>query len=230
MEQFQRFSLLIGKEKIEKLKNATVLVIGLGGVGSYATETLARSGIGNLILVDSDIVDITNLNRQLMTLHSNVGLKKTEVWKHRINDINPECRVKLYNQFITPENLKELFTSKIDYVIDAIDYLPTKKEIIRYCSKNDIPLISSMGTGNKLDPSKLCITELRKTSYDPIARILRKMVKEEKINKKIYVVCSTEIPKRKIEKIIPSSAFVPSSAGILCASYVVRKLIAEFHG
>ena len=230
MDSFQRLSLLIGEENLNKLKNTTILILGLGGVGSYATEALARCGVGKLILVDNDVVDKTNINRQLIALHSTIGLEKTEVTEQRIKDINPFCEVITYNEFITPENLENLFQEKIDYIIDAIDYLPTKKEIIRYCTKNNIPFISSMGTGNKLDPSKLCITELSKTSYDPIARILRKMVKEEKINKKIIVVCSTEISLKKIENVIPSISFVPSYAGLLCASYIVRKIIGEYHG
>ena len=229
MDSFQRLTLLIGENNLEKIKNTTVLVLGLGGVGSYAVEMLVRSGIGHLILVDNDVITQTNLNRQLIALNSNIGQLKTKAWEERIKEINPSCNIKTYQEFITPENLKELFVDKIDYVIDAIDYLPTKKEIIRYCTKNNIPFISSMGTGNKLDPTKLNITELSKTSYDPIARILRKMVKEEKINKKIYVVSSIENPKVKIDKTIPSSSFVPSYAGILCANFVIRKIIGDYH-
>lgn len=227
MEQLKRLEIMIGNENIEKLKNTTVLIIGLGGVGSYALETIVRNGISNIIIVDNDIVDITNLNRQLMTLHSNIGKLKTEVWENRIKEINPNCNIIKIKQFITKENINILFNNKIDYVIDACDTIETKKELIRQCLKRKIKLISSMGTGNKLDPTKLEIKDIRKTSYDPIAKIIRKMIKDEKIKEKIIVVSSTEEPIKTKDKIIGSNSFVPAVAGLLCASYVINDIIGD---
>src|SRR5574344_1934082 len=177
--QFDRLELLVGKNNLETIINTTVLVIGLGGVGSYALESLVRSGINNIIIVDKDIIDITNLNRQLMTNHNNIGLNKTDVWESRIKEINPKCNITKITELITINNIDILFNKKIDYLVDACDTIEVKKEIIRRCIKNNIKLISSMGTGNKLNPSKLEIMDIRKTSYDSIDRILRKMVKDE---------------------------------------------------
>ena len=226
MDQLERFKLQIG-DKINQIKNKTVLIIGLGGVGSYAIESLARSGIGTLIIVDNDTIDITNLNRQLMSLHSNIGHYKTEIWKERIKDINPNIKVISINKFITKENIKEIFNYNIDYIVDACDTIETKKELIRYANSKNIKIISSMGTGNKLDPSKLEIIDIRKTSYDPIAKIIRKMIKEEKINKKIYVVCSKEKPIKTNSKTISSNSFVPATAGLLCTSYIINDILKE---
>lgn len=225
MDQFERLELQIKKQNLDIIKKTSVLIIGLGGVGSYALESLARSGIGRLIIIDNDIVDITNLNRQLMSLHSNIGKYKVDVWEERIKDINPNCEVIKIKSFITKENIKDLFTNKVDYVVDACDTIETKKELIRECSKRNIKLISSMGTGNKLDPSKLKIMDIRKTSYDPIAKILRKMVKDEKIKTKIPVICSTEQPINTSSNIISSNSFVPPVAGLLITSYIINDII-----
>lgn len=229
MEQLKRLEIMIGKENIEKIKDKTVLILGLGGVGSYALEAIIRSGINNIVIVDNDIVDITNLNRQLMTLNSNIGMLKTDVWEERIKDINPSCNILKINKFITKENISILFEQKIDYVIDACDTIETKKQLIRECIKRKIKLISSMGTGNKLDPSKLEIKDVRKTSYDPIAKIIRKMVKDENIKEKIIVVSSTEEPIKTNDKTIGSNSFVPSVAGLLCASYVINDIIGDIN-
>lgn len=223
----ERLELLVGKENIEKLKNSKVLILGLGGVGSYAVEALTRSGIGTLILVDYDTIDISNLNRQLMTTRQNIGHKKTEVWKRRIQEINPDCKVILIDKKIAKETVQLLLDQKPDYIIDACDTIEVKKELIRTCKNNNISLISSMGTGNKMHPELLEITELNKTSYDPIARILRKMVKDEKIKGKIMVVASKEVPKKINSKKIGSNAFVPATAGLLCASYIINKIVGE---
>lgn len=220
---------LIVKDDIEKIVNKTVLIIGLGGVGSYATESLVRSGIKRLIIVDSDKIDITNLNRQLMSLRSNIGEYKTDIWEKRIKDINPECEVIKITKFITNENINEIFKYDIDYIVDACDTLEVKKALIKISIEKNIKLISSMGTGNKLDPSKLQIMDLRKTSYDPIAKILRKYIKDERINKKIMVICSSELPIKNDSKTIGSCSFVPSTAGLLCTSYIINDIIGEKH-
>ena len=226
MDGFHRFKLLIG-DKFELIKNTTVAVFGLGGVGSYVVEILARRGIGTLIIIDNDSIDITNLNRQLMTNYNNIGKFKTDEIGSRLKAINPNINIIKINEFITKENINIVFNNKIDYVIDAIDTIETKKEIIRICKKKNIKFISSMGTGNKLNPERLKIVDIRKTSYDPIAKIIRKMVKDEKIKGKVMVVCSDEVPIVKINKEIPSSAFVPSTAGILCASYVINDIVGD---
>jgi len=221
--KFERLEKLIGKDNINVLKNKTILVLGVGGVGGYVVESLTRSGIGKLIIVDNDVVDETNLNRQIIALKSTIGLKKVDVLENRIKDINEECEVIKISEFITPDNIDVLFTEHIDYLVDACDYIDTKKSIIKECIKRNINFISSMGTAKKLDPSKLEITDIRKTYNDPLARILRKYIKDEKINKKIDVLSSTELP-RKTEG-LGSSAFVPSSAGLLISSYIIKKMI-----
>ena len=223
MDELSRLRLLIGEEKLKKIQNLKVLIIGLGGVGSYAIEALARSGINNLIIVDKDVVDITNLNRQLITLHSNIGKYKTEVAEQRIKDINLNANIIKITKEITKDNINELISLKPDYIIDACDTIEVKKELIRQSIKNDFKLISCMGTGNKMNP-KFEIMDLSKTSYDPIAKILRKMVKDEKINKKIMVVASLEKP-IKTDKVIASNSFVPATAGLLLASYVINDTI-----
>ena len=228
MNQFQRLELLI-HEKINEIYNKTILIIGLGGVGSYAVEALVRSGISNLIIVDNDTISISNLNRQLMTYHSNIGNFKTDEIEKRILDINPNINIKKYTEFIDMNNINKLFENHIDYVIDACDTLIVKLELIRICKKRNIKLISCMGTGNKMDPSKLKIMDIRKTSYDPLAKKIRKMVKDEKINGKVIVVCSDEEPNVKIDKEIPSNSFVPATAGLLCASYVINDIVGDLN-
>lgn len=225
MDQFERLRLQVKDENLEKIKNTSVLVIGLGGVGSYALESLVRSGIGTLIIVDNDVVDITNLNRQMISLNSNIGMKKVDVWESRIKDINPNCKVIKIDKFITKDNIDILFKENIDYIVDACDTIETKKELIRQSIKRNIKIISSMGTGNKLDPTKLEIIDIRKTSYDPIAKILRKMIKDEKINKKIPVICSKEQSIKTNSKIISSNSFVPATSGLLITSYIINDII-----
>lgn len=222
---FDRFQLLVGS-KIDSVKNKTVLIIGLGGVGGYSVETLVRSGISNLILVDNDKVDITNLNRQVVTNLNNIGEYKTKVWLDRIKSINPDCDVKIITSFITKDNIDILFKYNIDYVIDACDTVSTKIELIKECHKRKIKLISSMGTGNKIDPSRLKIIDIYKTSYDPLAKIIRKKCKELGIKKQL-VVCSDEQRRITNYDIIPSCSYVPSVAGILMTSYVINDIIGE---
>lgn len=219
---FTRESWLIG-DSLDLIKSKTVLVIGLGGVGGYTVETLIRAGIESIIIVDNDVVDITNLNRQVVSLHSNIGNKKVDEWERRIKDINPDVKVIKYDMFVTKDNINTLFENKIDYVVDACDTMETKKEIIRICVSKKIKLITSMGTGNKLDPSKLSIKDIRKTSYDPIAKKLRKMIKDEKIKDKIMVISSEEEP--KIKGRVGSISYVPSVAGIYATSYIINDIL-----
>lgn len=225
-ESLKRLELLIGN-KIDAVKNKTVLVIGLGGVGGYAVEALVRLGIGHLILVDNDIIEMTNINRQLIATTKTVGKNKTEAWKERIKDINPNCKVTLINEFITSDNIDSLFNKNYDFLIDACDTILTKKEIIKRCVGSNIPFITCMGMGNKLDPTKIEIIDIRKTSYDPIAKIIRKMVKDEKINAKVMTVCSTEKPIKNNHGIISSNAIVPSVAGLYCANYIFSLILKE---
>lgn len=226
MNQFERLELLIG-DKINKIHSKHVLVIGLGGVGSYAVEALIRSGIENITIVDKDVIDITNLNRQLMTTFDNIGKYKTDEIEKRIISINPNCKVKKITKNIDLNNIDELFIDNIDYVVDACDTLSVKMELIRICKRKGIKLISSMGTGNKMNPSRLKIMDIKKTNYDPLAKKIRKMIRDEKINGKVMVVCSDEQPNVKINKIIPSNSFVPATSGLLCASYIINDIVGE---
>ena len=223
--KFLRLEKVIGEDNVSLLNDKCVLVLGVGGVGGYVCEALARSGIGGLILVDFDFVDETNINRQIIALDSTVGMKKVDVLEKRIKDINKYCKVVKIDQFITLDNINILFDNHIDYFVDACDTMTVKKKVITECLKRKIPFISSMGTGNKLDPSKLEIVDVRKTVNDPLARIIRKFVKDEKINDKVMVLSSTEIPVKTGDRSPGSTVFVPACAGLLIASYVVRKFI-----
>ena len=223
--QFERLELLVG-EKISDIQNKTVLILGLGGVGSYACESLVRSGISNLIIVDNDTIDITNLNRQLMTNIDNIGEYKTDVWEKRIKLINPDCKLIKITEFINKDNIDILFKNKIDYVIDACDTIDTKVLIINKCMKENIKIISCMGTGNKMDPSRLKIMDISKTSYDKLAKVMRKKLNEIGI-KHVKVVCSDESAYTKIDKTIPSNSFVPATAGLLMTSYIINDIVGD---
>lgn len=223
---FSRLELLIGKENVEYLKNKKILIVGLGGVGGNCILSLVRSGISNVVLVDYDIVDESNLNRQVIAYQSTIGKKKIEVMKELILDINPNCNVICHDLFVTEENIPTILDERYDYVIDACDSVPAKKGLIRYCFDNDIPIISSMGTGNRKDPSKLEIIDLRKTQGDPLARIFRKWFRDEKIKGKLMVLNSCEVPK-KTQGVIASCSFVPNSAGNLIAHYVFEELLEQ---
>ena len=218
MYMFERVEVLLN-EDINKLKDKVILVLGIGGVGSYTVETLIRNPIKKIIIVDSDIIDITNLNRQLFTNQNNIGLKKVDELEKRIKSINPYIEIKKIDKFIDENNINLLFEEKVDYIVDACDSLKTKECLIKECLKRKIKFISSMGTAKKLDPTKLEITELSKTSYDPIAKKLRKTFK----NNKVIVICSTEKPK-EIKK-LGSISFVPSVAGILITSYIINDIL-----
>lgn len=222
---FDRFNLLVGEDNLNKIKEKTVLVIGIGGVGGYTVTSLVRSGIKNIIIIDFDVIDITNINRQIIAYHSTIGKKKVDVMTDMLLDINPLVNVIKYDLFLNPDNVKEIFDKhKIDYIVDACDFIPTKRTVIEYSLNKNIKLISSMGTGNRFDPNKLEIMDIRKTNNDPIARILRKWIKDNKINKKILVLASTEVPK-KTGRVVGSNSFVPSTAGLIISSYIIRDII-----
>lgn len=223
--KFSRLEKVIGSDKVNDLSKKTVLVLGVGGVGGYVVESLARSNIGTLILVDYDKVEESNINRQIIALNSTIGRSKVDVLEERIKDINSGCKVIKIDKFIDNNNYLELFDNNIDYFVDACDTVLVKKLVIKECLKRNIPFISSMGTGNKLDPSKLVITDIRKTVNDPLARILRKFVRDEKINKKVMVLTSSELPIKTGDRTPGSTAFVPSSAGLLIASYIVKSFV-----
>ena len=224
---FDRLELLIGKESIKKIKEKHIVVLGLGGVGGFVVESLVRSGVENITIIDNDIIDITNLNRQIIASNNNLGNKKTEEFQKRILSINNNVKVKIINDFIDKSNIDDLFNQKIDYFIDACDTINTKKLVIKKCIDKNIKFITCLGTGKRMDPSKLKITDIRNTKYDPIARILRKYIKDEKISNKILCCYAEEEPKKIQSKTIASSIFVPSTAGILIGSYVIRDICKE---
>jgi len=223
--KFARLEKIIGSQVLDDLNYKSVLILGVGGVGGYVAEALARSNIGTLILVDFDIIDETNINRQIIALNSTIGRSKVDVLEERIHDINEDCKVIKINRLITDTNIDDLFQYPIDFFVDACDTVTVKKEVIKKCLKKQIPFISCMGTGNKFDPSMLEITDIRKTVNDPLARIFRKFVKDEKIQEKVMVCSSRELAVKTGDRVPGSSAFVPSSAGLLIASYIVRKFI-----
>ena len=225
-DRFQRLKLLIGEENFSKLNAATVAVFGVGGVGSFTVEALARSGVGHLILIDKDNIDVTNINRQIHALSSTVGKSKVEVMRQRILDINPVARVDMIQKFFLPgETVEDFFICRYDYVVDAIDTLTAKIFLIEECDRRKIKIISSMGAGNKLDATKFKVTDIFQTSVDPVAKILRKKLKERGI-KNLKVVWSDEPPKKQLG-IISSVAFVPSVVGLILAGEVIKNLITS---
>ncbi len=224
----ERMEGLISKEEIETLKTKKIILFGLGGVGSYVAEILVRAGINNLTIVDFDKVDITNINRQLIALHSTIGKLKTEVMKCRLLDINNELNLKALALKIDENNIKEFHLEEYDYVIDAIDDVKAKLAIIVEAKKYAKKIISSMGTGNKLDPTKFKITDISKTEMCPLARVMRKKLKELNINKVNVLFSTEEISKDIKDKSYPRSvAFVPSVAGILIARFAILDLLGR---
>ena len=226
-----RTSLIVGDEGIEKLRKSNVIVFGVGGVGSFAAEAIARAGVGNMTIVDFDEVDITNINRQIPALHSTVGKSKVEVMKDRILDINPNINLKAIKKLYNEQTSDDILCEEYDYVVDAIDMVASKIKLIETCKEKGFNIISSMGMGNKLDPTKIVVTDIHKTHTCPLARVMRKELKDRKI-KKLKVVYSTEQPKElksKImngKKVTPGSiSFVPSVGGLILASVVVNDLI-----
>ena len=229
-EEFSRTELLFSKEKMDKLAKAKVIVFGVGGVGGHLTEALARSGIGHIAIVDKDDVEASNINRQLVALHSTIGKSKVEVLKERLLDINPDLVVEAYQKFYLPENEEEFDLSKYDYVIDAVDNISEKISLVVRANKLGVPIISALGAGNKLDPTRLEVSDIYKTSVDPLAKILRHELKKRDI-KHLKVVYSKEEPIKVNElnernrAITGSTSFVPSSMGLIIASEVIKDLI-----
>lgn len=222
---FSRLISLIGENNFDKIKNTKVLLIGIGGVGSYALEALIRNGFHNITIVDYDKIDISNLNRQLITNQNNIGCSKVIEGILRAKSINPDILIDGMETRLTIDNIDLLLNKEYDYIIDACDDINIKFTLIEKSLKHNYKLISSMGTAKKLDPTKLSITTLDKTNNDPLARILRKKVKDAKINKKIHVVSSTEVP-LDID-VLGSCNLVPSVAGLLCVSYIIKDLIGD---
>ena len=228
LNQFSRTELLIGKEGTEKLQKAKVAIFGIGGVGSFVVEGIARAGVGNFILVDNDDICLTNLNRQIIATHKTLGMSKVEVAKQRILDINPNAKIEIRKEFFTKES-EEFIDKTVDYIIDCIDTVSSKIELVLRAKKLDIPIISSMGTGNKLDPTKFEITDIYKTSVCPLAKVMRKELKNRGIDK-LKVVYSKEEPikikQNEEEKCKAGSiSFVPSVAGLIIAGEVIKDLI-----
>ena len=231
LTQFSREELLIGKEAVKELKNKKVAIFGIGGVGSFVLEGLVRAGIENFVLVDKDVVDLTNLNRQLIATTKTIDMPKVEVAKQRILEINPNAKVQMYQQFFLPET-KGIIDNSIDYIVDAIDTVTAKIELVVRADRLGIPIISSMGTGNKLDPLQFEIEDIYKTNICPLAKVMRKELKQRGI-KKLKVLYSKEEPikpgtseEKTEKKQIPGSiSFVPSVAGLIIAGEVVKDLI-----
>ena len=231
-KEFSRTEMLIGTDAIEKLSGSRVAVFGVGGVGGYVVEALARAGVGAIDLIDNDTVSVSNINRQIIALNSTVGRLKTEVMRERILDINPDAKVNCINKFVLPENIDEFDFDAYDHIVDAIDTVSGKLAIIEKAYFLGKPVISSMGTGNKLDPTRFQITDINKTSVCPLARVMRYELKKRGV-KKLKVLFSDEEPmkpsheyKNEKGKAIPASiSFVPSTAGLIIASQVIKDLI-----
>ena len=226
MEQFSRTERLIGKENLEKIKNKNIIIFGLGGVGSYVAEALARCGVGKMTVVDKDTVDITNINRQIIATDKTVGMNKTDAMEERVLSINPNVKIDKYNLFYLPETADEINLSDYDFVVDCIDNVTAKLELICRAKKAGVPVISSMGTGNKLHPEMLEISDIGKTSVCPLARVMRRELKNRGIGK-LPVVYSKEEPVKTDSSVPGSTSFVPPVAGYLITSYVINQLISE---
>ena len=232
-EEFTRTAMLIGEESVEKLSSVHIAVFGIGGVGGYVTEALARCGVGEFDLIDNDTVNITNINRQIIATHQTLGRYKTEVMKERILSINPEAKVNVHNTFYLPENSAEFDFTKYDYIVDAVDTVTAKIEIIVNAKKAGTPVISSMGTGNKLDPTRFEMADIYKTTVCPLAKVMRRELKKRGVDR-LKVLYSKEEPiKLQAEegtKSTPASiSFVPSVAGLIIAGEVIKELIYEYN-
>ena len=237
VHEFSRTELLIGEEGLQRLRHATVMILGVGGVGSHCIEALARSGVGKLILVDNDTVSLTNINRQSIAYHSTVGRYKTRVMKERIADICPQTEVITYEMFVLPENMEQIFEQRPDYIIDAIDTVTAKIALVEKALELDIPIVSSMGTGNKLHGELFEITDISKTSVCPLCKVMRKELRARGIYH-LKVVYSREKPidvsqrttdeEKGSRRSLPGSvSFVPPIAGLLLAGEVIRELMEE---
>lgn len=226
MNIFDRTERLIGEEALNKLKKSNIIIFGLGGVGSYTAEALARSGVGKMTVVDKDTVDITNINRQLYALHSTVGRPKAEVARERILDINPLCDVTSVQKMYLPENADEFNLSEFDCIIDAIDCVSAKIDLAVRAEQLNVPIIASMGTGNKLDPTQFKISDIYKTSVCPLCKVMRKELKARGV-RSLKVLYSEEIPKKDGGRTPASISFVPSVAGLIIAGEVIKDIIGQ---
>lgn len=227
---------LIGDESLARLKNSHIVIIGTGGVGGYAVETLARSGVGTLTIVDADDVAVSNINRQLIALHSTVAESKVQLFAKRCLDINPSIKVNPLQIFVTPDNVDDILGNDVDFVIDAIDTVAPKLAVIKYCLTNNIPIISSMGSGGRVNPAAVCYQDIWETREDGLARAVRQRLKKEGIHKRLKVVASTEAPRRRavipLEERNKRSSFgtlmsIPAVFGIFLANHVILKIIGN---
>lgn len=226
MDQYKRLIKVIGEDNLTKLMNARVLLVGIGGVGGSSLEMLARSGILNITVIDYDKFEITNLNRQILSLYENIGENKVDVARKRVLSINNKCNIKTYNSLVDESFLDNL-EADFDYIIDACDDMNAKVLLVKYAIKNNIKIISSCGTGNKINPEALSITNIWKTYNDPLAKKFRYLLRKEGINYKLPVVSSSEVPILKTKDIIGSVSIVPNTAGIFLASYVINDILKE---
>lgn len=231
-QEFQRLEILIGTRKLESLRQRHVAIFGLGGVGGFAAEAIARSGVGKLTLIDYDTVDITNINRQLIALQSTVGRAKTDLWKERIQQIDPSIRIRIVEQKYTEQNWQEFFEEDFDYIVDAIDMVSSKIHLILKANEKNIPIISCMGMGNKMDPTRIKITDIYKTQVCPLAKVMRRELKARGLKQLLCVFSDEEPIKPQISLSSPSkrevpgsTAFVPSTAGLIMASKVIEDLL-----
>ena len=224
--EFSRTENLIGANALEKLKKCHIAVFGVGGVGGFVVEALARAGVCAIDLIDSDCVDITNLNRQIIALHSTIGKQKVAVMRDRVLDINPNANVNIFPLLFLPENSSQFDFSKYDYVVDAIDNITAKIELVMKCQEANTPIIASMGTGNKLDPTKFEISDIYKTSVCPLAKVMRYELKKRGV-KKLKVLYSKENPIKTADRTPASISFVPSAAGLIIAGEVIKDIIKK---
>ena len=227
LNQFSRTELVVGKDGVEKLNNTKIAIFGLGGVGSFALEGLVRAGIGNLVLIDNDCVELTNLNRQILATHKTIGKPKVEIAKQRILDINPNANVEIHQEFFMPET-EGILDDSIDYIVDCIDTVTAKIELVVRAERLNIPIISCMGTGNKLEPTRFEVADIYKTSICPLAKVMRKELRNRGV-KKLKVVYSKEEPiksnKKDRNQVSGSISFVPSVAGLIIAGEVVKTIL-----
>lgn len=226
MEQYARILKLIDEDKLKTIQEKNIIIVGVGGVGGFALEALVRLGIKNITIIDNDIVDITNLNRQIISNHEVLGKDKVEIALQRALSINPNGNFRGVNVFLNQDNLVEFIPNDSDYILDCCDTVTTKIALIKYAKEMNIPIICAMGTGNRLDPSKILVTDIYKTNNDPLAKIMRRLCKDNKI-KKLKVVTSMELPIKTHDRTPGSTPFVPSVAGIFMASYIVNEWLKE---
>lgn len=226
MEQYARILKLINADQLTTIQNKKVVIVGVGGVGGYALETLVRFGIKNISVIDNDKVDITNLNRQIISNYNVLGQNKVEIALKRALSINPNGNFRGDNVFLNQDNLAEFIPNDSDYILDCCDTVTTKIALIKFAKERNIPIICAMGTGNRLDPSKILVTDIYKTNNDPLAKIMRRLCKDNNV-KKLEVVTSSELPVKTHDRTPGSTPFVPSVAGIFMASYVVNKWLKD---